>query len=121
MRQERRAGPRQSLKAGVALLLGLWLIATACQSAPQQELLDAPAPSPVASPVGPADPEQPAAASGAGTAESPQLAPSAAPTIQVAPSQPAPPTVRTELAATDPATVNLASGKPTLVEFFAFW
>ena len=30
-------------------------------------------------------------------------------------------TIRTELHATDPASVNLASGKPTLVEFFAFW
>ncbi|HEY4665685.1 MAG TPA: hypothetical protein VIH26_00145 [Anaerolineales bacterium] len=50
-----------------------------------------------------------------------QGAPSAAPTIQVAPSQPAASAIRTELAATDPATVNLASGKPTLVEFFAFW
>jgi hypothetical protein len=26
-----------------------------------------------------------------------------------------------ELQATDPTTVSLASGKPTLVEFFAFW
>ncbi len=31
------------------------------------------------------------------------------------------PTPRTGLAATDPISVNLASGKPTLVEFFAFW
>lgn len=27
----------------------------------------------------------------------------------------------TQLHATDPTTVNLASGRPTLVEFFAFW
>jgi hypothetical protein len=27
----------------------------------------------------------------------------------------------TQLHATDPTTVNLASGKPTLLEFFAFW
>ncbi len=26
-----------------------------------------------------------------------------------------------ELQATDPATVNLASGEPQLIEFFAFW
>lgn len=26
-----------------------------------------------------------------------------------------------ELAATDPTTVNIASGKPQLIEFFAFW
>ncbi len=29
--------------------------------------------------------------------------------------------VRQGLAATDPATVDLASGSPTFVEFFAFW
>jgi hypothetical protein len=26
-----------------------------------------------------------------------------------------------DLHATDPATVNIASGKPQLIEFFAFW
>lgn len=31
------------------------------------------------------------------------------------------PTPREELEATDPSTVVLTSGKPTLVEFFAFW
>ena len=31
------------------------------------------------------------------------------------------PEVKTELEATDPATVTLATGKPQLVEFFAFW
>jgi len=30
-------------------------------------------------------------------------------------------TVRAELQATDPASVQLASGKPQLVEFFAYW
>ena len=30
-------------------------------------------------------------------------------------------TPRSALTATDPGGVNLASGKPTLVEFFAFW
>ena len=35
---------------------------------------------------------------------------------------PAPtPTLRSGQEATDPTTVNLASGKPTLVKFFAFW
>jgi hypothetical protein len=29
--------------------------------------------------------------------------------------------VKTELEATDPGTVQMASGKPQLVEFFAFW
>ena len=31
------------------------------------------------------------------------------------------PTLRVGQEATDPATVNLGSGKPTLVKFFAFW
>ncbi len=31
------------------------------------------------------------------------------------------PTPRPELSATDPSTVNLVSGKPVLLEFFAFW
>jgi hypothetical protein len=31
------------------------------------------------------------------------------------------PTAREGLTATDPTTVSLVSGKPTLVEFFAFW
>lgn len=32
-----------------------------------------------------------------------------------------PPPLKTELVATDPSTVNLASGELQLVEFFAFW
>ncbi len=39
----------------------------------------------------------------------------AMPTSEVRPSP------RSELEATDPTTVNLAAGIPTLVEFFAFW
>jgi hypothetical protein len=45
------------------------------------------------------------------------------PNVNVAP-YPEPtgaPEVKTELEASDPATVTLASGKPQLVEFFAFW
>ena len=38
--------------------------------------------------------------------------PTAAPTLRP---------VRTALEATDPTTVNLAVGRPTFVEFFAFW
>lgn len=105
MRQKRRPGPRQSLGAGVARLLVLGLLATACQ--PARQLLD---PLAQSTPVGVAD-----------TVEASSPAPGTAPTLQVAPTQPAAPTIRTELAATDPATVNLASGKPSLVEFFAFW
>lgn len=35
--------------------------------------------------------------------------------------EPRQPTLKTTLVATDPGSVNLTSGKPTLVEFFAFW
>lgn len=38
------------------------------------------------------------------------------------PTDPPPPKpVRSELEATDPTGVSLANGRPTLVEFFAFW
>jgi hypothetical protein len=38
------------------------------------------------------------------------------------PTQPElPPTPRPDMAATNPSTVVLAAGEPTLVEFFAFW
>ena len=37
------------------------------------------------------------------------------------PEQGNPPPVKTELQATNPATVNLATGGPQLIEFFAFW
>ena len=38
-----------------------------------------------------------------------------------APEEAAPPPVKTALEATNPAMVVLASGKPQLIEFFAFW
>lgn len=37
------------------------------------------------------------------------------------PEEVVPPPVKTALVATDPATVDLAKGKPQLLEFFAFW
>jgi PBP1b-binding outer membrane lipoprotein LpoB len=53
------------------------------------------------------------------------VAPEDTPTPQAEPSLASPAAtakpIRTELEATDPTTVNLASGGPTLVEFFAFW
>ena len=48
------------------------------------------------------------------------LAPAAA-TDSVSTTTPTPRPVRTALQATDPTTVNLAIGRPTFVEFFAFW
>jgi hypothetical protein len=42
------------------------------------------------------------------------------PTLELQPTE-AVATPRSELTATDPTSVKLASGKPSLVEFFAFW
>ena len=42
-------------------------------------------------------------------------------TDSVSTTAPTPRPVRTALEATDPTTVNLAVGRPTFVEFFAFW
>ncbi len=81
------------------------LLAAACQSAPQTTV-QVPAPA------------QSAAEATALPLESDAPAPTPAPVEQ----ESAPPVeVREGLAATDPATANLANGTPTLVEFFAFW
>lgn len=45
----------------------------------------------------------------------------AAPTMLDTPAAPTLVPVKSDLEATDPATVDLASGSPLLVEFFAFW
>ena len=100
--------------AGVVLALAL--ILAACQSrlvpsAPATSL-SAALPEPTTRPQG----EAPSTAAGV-TAE--DLAPTVEPGADVG--QPTAATIRTELHATNPASVNLASGKPTLVEFFAFW
>ena len=58
----------------------------------------------------PVQEEAPEAAPAAATDEAPAEEPMAAPTSR-----------GTQLAATDPNTVNLASGEPQLIEFFAFW
>lgn len=60
-----------------------------------------------------------AAASPAPAAIAPQgPQPASAPTEAVSATAPA---IKTEFTPTDPATVNLAAGKPQFVEFFAFW
>jgi len=92
----------------IGIVGALTLLAAACQSAPQTTAQVLP-------------PAPPASETSALPVESDAPAPDseqAAPVEQ----EPAPPfEVRQGLAATDPATVNLASGTPTLVEFFAFW
>ncbi|RME88062.1 MAG: hypothetical protein D6770_07860 [Anaerolineae bacterium] len=56
--------------------------------------------------------------------EMPQTLPTEAPVdVPVEPTEPPMVVVtpRSEMEATNPGSVNLASGTPTLVEFFAFW
>jgi hypothetical protein len=86
----------------------LALVAAACQSAPPSVVqVDLPAQPATEAPIFPQESE----------AQAPTSEP-IAPVEQ----EPAPPVeVRQGLAATNPATVNLANGTPTLVEFFAFW
>jgi hypothetical protein len=68
----------------------------------------------------PGDAEEPEASTlPAATAES-MPTPPAAP-VETEPEQASPAPVREGLAATDPGTVQLASGEVQLVEFFAFW
>ncbi len=109
-----KLGRRQAIGAALALAL----ILAACQSglapsapAPERRLnADLPEPA--------TEPQVEALPTAAGVVAEDQ-----SPTIELGADagQPAASTVRTALAATDPSTVNLASGKPTLVEFFAFW
>jgi len=75
------------------------------------------------------------AACGPAAAPTPEVPPDATPTMAAAPisvpeaaqtsADPSPagatPTARAGLEASDPTTLDLASGKPALVEFFAFW
>lgn len=96
----------------VGIAGAIMLLAAACQSAPQPTTQ-------VAAPA------QSAAEATALPIETAAPAPDSEPVAPVeqepAPTIEAPFKVRGNLAATDPATVNLANGTPTLVEFFAFW
>ena len=103
-------------RIGVRALVGLLLLAlAACKATAPSP----PAEAPVAVEAS-ETPAQPAAA----PSDTPQPAqedtPAAPPTNTPLAAQ-ATPTLRPELEATDPTTVNLAAGKPTLLEFFAFW
>ena len=92
----------------VGIAGAITLVAAACQSAPQ----------PSAQVAAPAQPAAEATALPMETAAPASTTEPVAPVEQ----EPAPPiAVREGLAATDPATVNLANGTLTLVEFFAFW
>jgi hypothetical protein len=84
------------------------LLAVACQSAP-----------PSAEQV--VQPTQPAIEAATFPQENQSSAPTSEPIVPVD-LEPGPlVVVRTGLAATNPANVNLATGTPKLVEFFAFW
>jgi hypothetical protein len=61
-------------------------------------------------------PVPPVADSGGGESDQPEAVPA---TAETAPE--ATPFDLTQLHATDPSSVNLASGRPTVLEFFAFW
>ncbi len=95
-------------------LTGVFMTAAAaCQSAPPPSAVEV-APTVLPATEAPAFPQ-----------EREEQAPTSAP-IAPAEQEPAVPVeapvkVRGGLAATDPPTVNLANGTPTLVEFFAFW
>ena len=90
----------------IAFLLvwtGLATVLAACASSVHQQEAPTAASRAVASPAQPTR----------GATALPESArPSDAPTAQ---------TIRQDQYATDPTTVDLASGRPTLVKFFAFW
>lgn len=98
-------------------LLGLaalgWILLAACQAGQTGD---------VAEPAIPAS-GRPTAASDESLAQVAEPADQPVPQSpeSAAPEPAAPIEVRTGLAATDPNSVDLASGTPTLVEFFAFW
>ena len=99
----------------LALSVGLGLQLAGCQASPRESLPPSEAEEQLSLPTAPSASAETPIPAEAGT--SLELAPTGQPPV----TEQVRPPVRTELAATDPATVNLASGKPTLVEFFAFW
>jgi hypothetical protein len=107
-------GEQSSVRHGTTKII-LWVllpalawISSACQAVPDRTQTEGDAAPPITV-------QSPASETGAPPVAGPAVStPSAS-------AQPTARPVRTELAATDPATVNLASGKPTLVDFFAFW
>lgn len=98
---------------GIVVLTGLLL--AACTGASQQIDRDDPSVE-IASQQ---QVDEVAPAGNVDVSEGEDTAPASVPP-ESAPTDPKP-TPRPELSATEPSTVNLASGKPVLLEFFAFW
>lgn len=92
--------------------LGLVFVLAACSSATEIPPTDTAVPQLIESDAAQLDPTMvPERSENSTTATSEAVEGDAAPPVEV----------REELAATDPTTVNLGTGTPTLVEFFAFW
>jgi hypothetical protein len=94
----------------IFLLLGTAMLIAACGE---------PAAMPTAT-VPPPDPTAPAAGSPVETAPEPEPQPTKVDVLK-AEDELSAVQERDELTATDPTTVSLGNGSPTLVEFFAFW
>jgi hypothetical protein len=100
---------RQLMRIMVFIFLITPILLTACQGGPSTTEL------------GPSVVEEPTQES-ISQIESPEVPTSdSATTPETEASPDVVPTPRQGLEATDPSTVVLASGKPTFVEFFAFW
>ncbi|HLE50649.1 MAG TPA: hypothetical protein VI755_01210 [Anaerolineales bacterium] len=103
----------------IIILLGAGLLAACSQSAPNTQT-DALAE--LSSPTQTQSGDLPTATvEGYPAPESQALAATYTPFPYPEPGAGDPPPVKEGLEASDPATVQLASGKPQLVEFFAFW
>lgn len=108
-----------------ALMLALGVALAACRNAGSGSSPAAPAsgspPGVASTPVGVTAPAPALATATMGG--QPSREPWESPTAHLATAPPAPTAVviSEQLEATDPATVQLAAGKPQLIEFFAFW
>jgi hypothetical protein len=107
---------REKLFLLIALLLGL--VMSACTGTKTQEVV------PPTDAIGVEVEREPTQ----GESTDPTTEPTQAAEVESAPEEVSTPTeetqkpeLKTSLVSTDPESVNLTSGKPTLVEFFAFW
>lgn len=131
LENEQVSGLKKNFKRGklmqrlIFLFMILTLAACAPAATPQAPQSNAPVQAAVvtAKPVATQPATQETPTTNAAT-DTPAAAPTDAPAIVPTEALAAAPTkkpVKTELEATDPTTVNLAAGRPQLVEFFAFW